>query len=393
MTGSTASVRSGARPAKALLAAGAVLALLAACAPKPAAAPPVGRASVAGGGVGAPVAATPASGPPAPALTPGDGPTTFTDPTENAFTIDAPVGWRVVGGVRRISSVVALPWAQALSADGATAVFTGDGSIPVFVLPSQQHPAGSRFDSVAGPQMAMDYRTGAQFADAYVRGAAPCTGLQPQASQPEPEVASRAQSQAQADMAATNTSVTAQTNFDGGSATFTCQISGKPYVIGVFAVTAITRFGQGGVWQTPTIFGYRAPADQQQYAERVARTFQASFVRQPQWLRSQYAAVRQAVAQIRSQGAQDMAAQQAQANANMAASRQRGDAFAAAQAARQSAYMNGQNAQRDARNTAFANRMDQRDVNQQREMRYIQNQRCAVWWDAGHTHCRYTVGN
>ena len=369
----------------------AMLGLLAACSPNAAAPPAAGQAaSGLGGGFSAPPAVTQAS---TTAPSPADGAVVFTDPTEHAFTISAPAGWRVTGGVRRFSTVIVKPWAQAVSPDGAVAVFMGDASIPTFTLPSQEHPAGSAFDNIAGPQMAMDYQGGGDIAANYVRRAAPCAGLQPHGGQAEPDVTARARSQAEADKARTNSGVPVRTDFDGGSAVFSCQVDGKPYVIGAVAVTALTRFGQAGVWNVSSLFGYRAPEGRQAEADRVVRAMQASFQRDPAWQQTHDEAFRTLMAQIRQQGAQSRAAMQAQSQRDTAASLARGEAFAAAQAGRQADYMNQTNAQRDARNAAFAAQQDAKDVNHQRQMRYIQNRSCAVWWDAAHQHCRYTVDN
>ena len=125
----------------------------------------------------------------------------------------------------------------------------------------------------------------------------------------------------------------------------------------------------------------------------LARTSLASYRRDPQWEQAMDGAVRQAVAGIRAQGAQDRQTLQVQADRNSAMLRQQGEDFARQQQGRQDAYMNQTNAQRDARNAAWAKQMDQKDLNQQREMRYINNQTCAVWWDAAHTRCKVAVGN
>lgn len=63
--------------------------------------------------------------------------TTFTDPTESAFTVDVPVGWQVKGGVARFNASDVRPWLRLMSKDGRTLVFMGDPRISSMLVPNQ----------------------------------------------------------------------------------------------------------------------------------------------------------------------------------------------------------------------------------------------------------------
>jgi hypothetical protein len=299
----------------------------------------------------------------------GDGWTHFTDPTENAFTVSVPEGWKVKGGIVRKSAVVAIPWFAATSPDGATSVFMGDPTVPLFTLPTQRLREGAVVNGVTGPQSVEPYQDGGQFAAQYGQRyfAASCAGLQLKGAQPEPAVAQRAQADTEEMRARVGDNLPVTTTYDGGSALFTCQVGGKAYTATTIVATALTRIGDGGLWSVPTVFGYRTPAERQTDVDRLARAMQASFQKNPQWEQKMADVARGEIARIK----------------------QEGEAFAAQQQGRHDAFMGQMNAQQASRNAAFADHMYQKGVGQQREMLYIQNRHCVQWYDAAHTNCRY----
>ncbi|HEY2710542.1 MAG TPA: hypothetical protein VGI95_21060 [Caulobacteraceae bacterium] len=352
-----------------------------------------GLAALVGCGQGGPAAAptTPqaAGGSLLPTSLTGGGPTTFTDPTENAFTVSVPAGWTAKGGVQRGSATYVRPWVQAASADGASTISLGDPSIPPFVEPSDQHPAGSSFQGLVGQQVSAEpYETGAQFAADYAQRSfgASCQGLQQTGGQPEPDLVQAAQADT-AKLAASVGVAPPQIDFDGASAQFTCQANGVPYVVGVMAVTS----HQQSSWGVPLLVSYRTPAASQAPTDAAARAMRASFQHQPQWDAQMAAATRQQLAQIQAQGQQQMAMLQAQQqrnnamlNANETAANERLNAGHAA-------FMQQFNAQGDARNAAWRGQMYNKETNHQSEMRYINNQTCVAWYDAAHTRCSATA--
>ncbi|MBV8452838.1 MAG: hypothetical protein JOZ29_11265 [Deltaproteobacteria bacterium] len=98
----------------------------------------------------------------------------WVDPTEHAFSLNVPGGWRISGGTHRISPIDAQTYVRAQSPDGKISVFINDPNI----LPRQEpHPAyysmgwyeGRVVQSPAGPLLIERFLSGARFAEEYIR--------------------------------------------------------------------------------------------------------------------------------------------------------------------------------------------------------------------------------
>ena len=98
----------------------------------------------------------------------------WADPTERAFTVNVPGGWRITGGTHRAAPIDARNYVKAESPDGKIAVFVNDPTI----LPRQEpHPMYNRMgwyegrvvQSQAGPLMIERFRTGAQLAQEFTQ--------------------------------------------------------------------------------------------------------------------------------------------------------------------------------------------------------------------------------
>jgi hypothetical protein len=63
--------------------------------------------------------------------------TTWSDPKENAFSVDIPSGWEVSGGLFRFASVDTRPSLLVLSPDKEIYISGGDSGVPPFVVPSR----------------------------------------------------------------------------------------------------------------------------------------------------------------------------------------------------------------------------------------------------------------
>jgi hypothetical protein len=345
----------------------------------------------------APAAAAPTGGSlwgaSAPAV--GGGTTTFTDPTENAFTISVPAGWTVKGGIQRASPIVATAYVASASPDGASNIAIGDPSIPPFTLPSGQLQVGASITNAAGAQSLVEpYEAGAQFAADYAQRAygAACLGMQPAGTQAEPDLVQQAQA-AGAKIASEVGVAPPLVNFDGGSARFTCQVGGAPYEVGVLAVTAQqTSPMGGGFWSVPIVITYRTPAASQAQTEQMARTMYQSLRHNPQWDAQMADATRQKLAQLQAQGQQAMAQMNALQHQEFAALNANEAAANARLNANHAAFMQQFNAQGAARTAAWNQQMYNKETNHQAEMRVIRNQTCVAWYDAAQTRCRVTAG-
>src|SRR5580704_8341671 len=70
----------------------------------------------------------------------------FTDPLEQAFTLEVPQGWTVKGGMFRLGYSDHREMVDMTSPDGKINIRIGDLSIPVYFLPNQSHREGEVYD-------------------------------------------------------------------------------------------------------------------------------------------------------------------------------------------------------------------------------------------------------
>lgn len=89
----------------------------------------------------------------------------WTDPTESAFTVSKPAGWRAEGGVKRVSNSDVRTAFRFTSPDGASAIWSGDFRIGPCMVPGAQ---SMQVTGAAGYAGWCAYQTGTQFAEGYV---------------------------------------------------------------------------------------------------------------------------------------------------------------------------------------------------------------------------------
>jgi hypothetical protein len=96
----------------------------------------------------------------------------WSDPTERAFSVNVPAGWRIAGGTHRIAPIDARSYVTAESPDGKIRVFVNDPD----VLPRQEpHPLyvrqgyieGREVNGPSGPLFVERFKSGAQFAQEF----------------------------------------------------------------------------------------------------------------------------------------------------------------------------------------------------------------------------------
>jgi hypothetical protein len=61
----------------------------------------------------------------------------FVDPNEGSFSMDAPAGWRVIGGIARRNALQYWFWLSAFSPDGNTIIAFGDPESQSYILPNR----------------------------------------------------------------------------------------------------------------------------------------------------------------------------------------------------------------------------------------------------------------
>jgi hypothetical protein len=206
------------------------------------------------------------------------------DPHEGSFSMSVPQGWQVIGGAYRLSATDIRNGVTMVSPDGRLRVYMGDSNLGVFTQPNQMLAMGGLREG--GYQMLGDgtrleirrYMTGQQFASSYAAGPLQqqCVGLQVQSNNARPEIAATFSQLAQRD-GMPGAQITA------GDVSFTCSLSGRP-VVGKFVVgTIVPAPGRAPLWYVYRIYGYIAPAERKDDAEKVMLQAVQTWQIDPQW--------------------------------------------------------------------------------------------------------------
>lgn len=214
----------------------------------------------------------------------------WTDPQEQAFTVEVPSGWRVEGGVNRMAPVDVRPAWALTDPSGAIRVWSGDAQIPPFTLPSPLLSAagfgiGSWYSPGYGVNFQVQpYMDGGSFAEAYVRNGlkAFCGG--------EPQITRRERPDAVAAINAVNrqyANMGIYTALSAGEVDFSCQGKSGPITGYYFAATRQTQSQGGGLWNVEHLYGYLAPVSGAALGRSVLSHAVGSFRFNPQWLRMQ----------------------------------------------------------------------------------------------------------
>ncbi|RJP30426.1 MAG: hypothetical protein C4527_09625 [Candidatus Omnitrophota bacterium] len=214
----------------------------------------------------------------------------WSDPRENAFSLEVPEGWQVQGGLYRFASVDVRSCVALVSPDGQIRITGGDAEVPTFSIPfSPLFPEGSWYSPGYGVNMlVMHYLTGVEFAKEYVKKKAEgvYSDLTFTETKDRPDVA---QTLNTLNTQSAVTGVSVQTSV--GEVAFTCR-SGQQklcgyYFAGTTSVTYPTGLSSGGIWHVPNLHGYTAAEDQVQTAQLVLDHGIQSVQINPQWFAMQ----------------------------------------------------------------------------------------------------------
>lgn len=201
--------------------------------------------------------------------------TTFTDPAEQAFTINVPTGWKTIGGTYRFGVLDPRIMVDMVSPDGQVDIRLGDYRVPPFApltptLQSLGFAEGRRYNprNVAQEVIA-NYRPGWAFADVYgqARFASACSPLRLKSMERE----------APLHQSGRNQMTTA------GQVVYRCESSTGVKVAYVFAETQYTQMQGSGAWIVTWLCSFIAPQ------ERAAQTLNAmlhvlsTLAVNPQW--------------------------------------------------------------------------------------------------------------
>jgi hypothetical protein len=203
--------------------------------------------------------------------------TGFTDPNEQAFSMEVPSGWGVTGGLLRHTAIDPSIYLRVLSPDRRTYLLIGDPGITLFSTPvlsvfGQRPPEGAT---------ACDYLPGMAFARAYVAQAIAtmCRDVTLTGQRERPDLARVPWTQ-----------FNPQARHDRGEVTFTCRHGGEQARGTVAAATHIylTPGNMGGMlWSVDFLGGFIAPPDGCDAAEALLWRVVSSTRINPAWMRRQ----------------------------------------------------------------------------------------------------------
>ena len=200
--------------------------------------------------------------------------TKFTDPSEQSFFVDVPVGWKVDGGLTRYGALDVRPWVKVVSPDNLITAFIGDGKISPCTMPTAQGTAlgfgiGSRYNGT----IVQPYVPARQFAERYAKTLLKTflTDVQVTEEHNHPDVA-----------AAVNGTVGA-TKSEAASIKLTGMYGSTPAVAYFLAVTKATVAYGTGMWWVTKIAGVVGPAERDAEGLSVILHMLQSFEVNPAW--------------------------------------------------------------------------------------------------------------
>lgn len=208
---------------------------------------------------------------------------TWSDPSEQAFTLEVPAGWTATGGSRRMSAVEIRTGVTVRSPDGQIELFYGDADIPVFTTPNQMlamggFNEGSVYSPGYGQQLVVArYQSGQGFAQGWgaQRVARSCQDVAAAGARPLPSAGQAM------DMAYANGGV--RTSINVGEASFACRLNGAPAAAYVFAGTERVDAQGFSLWDVKHLAGFIAPKDREAEAAAMLARLAGSFRIDPQW--------------------------------------------------------------------------------------------------------------
>ncbi len=211
----------------------------------------------------------------------------WSDPRENAFSIEVPQGWITQGGLERKSAIDTRAWVKAKSPDGQVLVFSGDPEIPPFTIPNQMMEwTGFREGSWYSPDGGLNrwivsrYMNGADFAQSYAgRLGCPQVRITQRRNRPD-------QAQAMNEM---NARYGLPSRLDVGEVMFSCAANGQPtngYVAAGTTMTAIPGT-EGGMWHVTILVGFLAAQGREAEAQAALKRMIESTEVNPAWAQAQ----------------------------------------------------------------------------------------------------------
>jgi hypothetical protein len=200
--------------------------------------------------------------------------TMFQDPAENAFQMAVPQGWKITGGLYRVSPLDPRFMVDMVSPDGKTDIRIGDYRVPRFAtLTPTLLGLGFQEGSSYNRQIIANYRPGWVFADVYGQGrySGQCSQLRLKSMQQQTPVHSTE------GFAATN----------AGDVVYACESPRGVQIAYVFAETQLTQMQSSGSWSVNWLYSFITPQDQAAQTIKILFHALSTFDIHPEWFRRQ----------------------------------------------------------------------------------------------------------
>lgn len=245
----------------------------------------IGGGSAAPAAQPAPTAAPAANAGPAKPIS-VSGYTTFTDPLEHAFTMQAPSGWHTVGGMARRAALQINAFLRSVSPDKMTYLVIGEPTLTGYVPPAPWrtaagYPEGKLFDNgLSGLTMVLRYKNGTDYARLYGQSTLQglCSNLRYSGGRERADMAASADKLVPSAFPAVSS---------GGEARFSCTHGGQEMEARMQVVTRIAR--DGVMWNVIFLKGLIAPKSQADKAQEILDHVGGSFTYNSAWSQRQSA--------------------------------------------------------------------------------------------------------
>lgn len=204
----------------------------------------------------------------------------FTDPSEGAFTIDVPAGWRVRGGLMRRTAIDVTGSIKMDDPDGLTSIFLGDERLYHAITPELVGGSlreGQLYNNLATQLIVMRYQPPRTFAGSYLPQIQQFYGLSGiqvvNQTELQPERLSSAMGPAQ--------------NL-GLDVSFKAQRQGRPVAGFLRVVIQSTQVSMAnGMYWTPYVFGWVAPLEHAAATAAIVHHSISSGKANPDWVARQ----------------------------------------------------------------------------------------------------------
>jgi hypothetical protein len=212
----------------------------------------------------------------------------YDDPSERAFSLEAPQGWRVQGGLYRFGYFDVRATVDLRSPDGNIILRFDDANVPPYALPGpNKPPEGRPYNKPMQFQMMVEkYRTGPAFAETYgkSRFQSVCQTMTPKPSAWKPT------------LPALITDLHPDQASDG-ALDFDCTTSVGPKLASVFVHTSL--YSKSSLWQADPVLSVLTTPDLMPLAQSVLQHALSTFQIYPQWQAHQNQMTQEGLAMIR----------------------------------------------------------------------------------------------